>query len=328
MSQLPSNPDQNTNSDNSNNSSINNNDSLLTAVIKAFESSTSSSEKFRRGLIYFILCLLGFGALLWIILDKIKPDKVSFSKDTISIEAGKAGSLTVKEDNKKTIIMVLTPNGGTDDEWVNTEIEIKKGDTINIIASGKINVSLAGLIKAAQDDVEAKAPWNDPEGLSDAHDINPLYPERGNFKTMKQYPFGRLIAAIKKDDLSLDEYQVGKQRTFHAENDGKLLLTINDIWLSPKKKDAYLPPDPTEKNRDYYRNEVLSSISSDKTVAQDKFSAWNKPQQDLEIMKKYNERKEKWDKLTQQKNYGLWYQDNVGSFAVTITIESEKNASK
>ncbi|MEH2086816.1 hypothetical protein [Nostoc sp.] len=326
MSQPPSNSGQNTNSDNSNNDSINNNDSLLTAVIKAIESLISSPEKFRRLLILFILFILGLGASLWIILDKIKPNKVNIG--TFSVEAGNAGSLTVAEDNKKTIIMVLTPNGGTDDEWVNPEIEIKKGDTINITASGKINISLAGLIEAAQDDVEPKAPWNDPEGLSKYHDINPLYPERNNFKTMKEYPFGMLIVAIKKDDLSLDKYQVGKQRKIKAETSGKLLLTVNDIWLSPNKKDAYLPPDPTIKNREYYKNEVLNSISSDKAVVEQKFIALNKEKQDIEIIKKYNERNKRWDELTKQKNYGLWYQDNVGSFAVTITIESEKNPSK
>jgi hypothetical protein len=115
-----------------------------------------------------------------------------------------------------------------------------------------------------------------------------------------------LIAAIKKDDLNLDKYQIGKQRKIKAETDGKLLLTINDIWLSPQKKDAYLPPEPTEKHRQYYIDKVLASINSNRTVAKNKFENLNKEKQDAEIMKQYNQRNEKWDELNKQRNYGLW----------------------
>ncbi|MBN3958242.1 hypothetical protein [Nostoc sp. NMS8] len=322
MSQSPKNLDGKTNKDNSHGSPIsNNNDALPNAVIKAVVDSTTSPEKFRRFLTYFIVGVFGIVTLTWIILDKIKPNKVSLKDGTISIEANKAGTLTLEKDNKKSIIMVLSPNGGIDDEWVDPEIQIKKGDSVNITASGKINLSLAGIIKAAQEDVQPKAPWNDPKGLSKNDDNNPLYPERNNFKTMKEYPFGMLIAAIRKDNLSLDKYQIGNERKFKAETDGKLLLTVNDIWLSAEKKDAYLPPEPTGRNREYYLNKVLGSINSDTTIATQQFLTWNKGKQDSEIMNKYNERKKKWDELNTQRNYGLWYQDNIGSFAVTITIE-------
>ena len=62
--------------------------------------------------------------------------------------------------------MTLPPNGGTDNEWVDPEIKVSKGDRIKITASGKINLSLAGLVKAVQKDTKPKAPWNGPEGLS------------------------------------------------------------------------------------------------------------------------------------------------------------------
>jgi hypothetical protein len=326
MSQLPSNSDNSTNPDNNDNSPISNNDSFPTAVIKAIESSTSSPEKFKRFLIYLVAGGLTLVALVWIIFDKMKPEKVSVGN--ISFEASKGGTLTVEKDNKKTIVMVLSPNGGTDDEWVDPEIEVKAGSRVKITASGKINLSLAGMIKAAQEDVQPKSPWNDPDGLSKDDDMNPLYPERSNFKTMPEHRFGMLIAAIKKDDLTLEKHSVGKEREFKAEADGKLLLTVNDIWLAPDKKDAYLPPEPIGKHREYYENKVLNSIDSNETVAKQKFSAWTSKKQNEEILKKYQERKEKWDELNKQRNYGLWYQDNVGSFAVTITIEPETSGAK
>lgn len=76
----------------------------------------------------------------------MKPETVKIGNGNITVEAGKAGILTVSTDKTKNIVMTLPPNGGTDNEWVDPEIEVSKGDRIKITASGKINLSLAGLV--------------------------------------------------------------------------------------------------------------------------------------------------------------------------------------
>lgn len=293
---------------------------FLTSFIEFLKSSDRNT--FIRLIICFTIFLSGIGIFTWIVLHKMKPETVKIGNGNITVEAGKAGILTVSTDKTKNIVMTLPPNGGTDNEWVDPEIEVSKGDRIKITASGKINLSLAGLVKAVQKDTKPKAPWNGPEGLSDKDNMDSRYPDRVNFKTMKGQNFGMLIAAIEdKEERKKTLYRIGKEREFTASTDGKLLLTINDIWLSPKKKDAYLPP--PVKYRDYYEKKVLFSINSNIDIAKQETKIWSPQKWQEEIDKEYNKRKSKWDEITRDRNYGLWYQDNIGSFSVTIIIEQK-----
>ena len=298
------------------------NKNLLTSFIEFIESSISDKEKFTRFIICLVIFISGIGGITWVVLDRIKPQKVQISDRNITIEGGSGGILTVSKDKTKSIIMTLPSNGGKNDLWVDPGIMVSKGDEIKITASGKINLSLAGLVKTAEKDTKLKIPWNGPDGLELADNINPNYPESVRFTTIPNKPFGMLIAGVK--DNKLDEiktYLIGKERRFEVESDGKLLLTVNDIWLSPENKHAYLPP--LEENYNFYKKNILHSIHPNLEIAREKTKDWTKQDWDEKVKENYNKRELKWDKITNDKNYGLWYHDNIGSFSVNIIIISK-----
>lgn len=303
------------NSNNQNNHPIGRSDNPIVTLIHFLWSSVQSSQIFKRSLMLIGLISLPAWSVLLMYLLVVQPNKVSLGG--IKFEKG---LLTKEEENEKSFYMSLSPNGDIDSAWVNNDIEVKKGQKIKINAAGKINVSLAGLVESAEDDVEAKVPWNDPDGLRSKDDEDAWYQGAKEYRTMPKQPFGKLIAAIKSEDGTYQYEPIGKNREFIAEKDGKLLLTVNDIWLYPRNRNAYLPPNPTTTNRLYYRNKVLNSIPQDREDAEQVTKKWKHEKWDEEINKYFKKREKRWITILEQKNHSLWYDDNVGTFSVTMTI--------
>jgi hypothetical protein len=302
------------------NNSINGNEHPISAGLKFFSYLIDSPERAQRALKFGRTVLIFLWLLVLTILVIKPPNKFTVGQ-FLELDFG---TITLKEDGNSTKTMVLNPNGGsTDDDnaWVDTQIKVKKGDKVKINASGKINVAVGRLIKSAKDDIRLMTRWNDPNGLPSTYD-DPNYPEVKNFKLMKEQLFGKLIAGVKESNSIIKPYAIGKENVFEVENDGNLFLTVNDIWLSPDNKEAYLPP---ISNTDYYRNEVLESINSENnSIAENTYSQWSEEKRKQEIQKQYDLRNEKWQQIKRERNFSLWYDDNIGAFVVTISIESAK----
>ena len=66
---------------------------LLTSFIEFLKS--SDRKTFIRLIICLIVFLSGMGIITWIVLDKMKPETVKIGNGSITVEAGKAGILTV-----------------------------------------------------------------------------------------------------------------------------------------------------------------------------------------------------------------------------------------
>ncbi|MBW4599711.1 MAG: hypothetical protein KME29_08855 [Calothrix sp. FI2-JRJ7] len=299
------------------NNSINESDHPITAGFKFFSYLLESPVRTKYSLLFGTSVFIFIWLLILTFLIVMRPKTVSFGDIKLD-----AGTITLKDEDNTSKTLVLNPNGGTDSAWVDTQIQVEKGDHIKINATGKINLAVGRLINSAKDDIQLQTPWADPDGISPKYGDDPNYPEIKNYKIMKNQPFGQLIAGVKGKDGSITFYAIGKENDFVADKKGNLLLTVNDIWLSPENKAAYLPP---ESNSDYYKNTVFDSISTDRNTALQKTSGWNEEQWKQEIHKQYLIRKRKWDTIKNDRNYSLWYDDNVGAFAVTISIERVKN---
>ena len=297
---------------------INPTDNHITAFIKFLLASTESSQKFRRSFMYIGISFLFLWSLVLTVMLIMRPEKISIGN--INLEKGQ---LTLEDEYKtqKKIYMILSPNGSLNSPWVKTGIQVKKGQRIKINAAGKIHLALSRLVQSAVNDVEIRIPWNDPNGRTGRGERDSWYPEIGNFKIIPEQPFGKLIAAIKHEHGTEQYVPIGKHREFEVEKDGELLLTVNDIWLSPENKDAYLPPDPTGKNRDYYIERVLNSIRQNPEITEQDTEQWTIEKWDEEINKIFEKRWKKWTNIRRKRLDSLWYDDNVGSFSVTISIE-------
>ncbi|BAZ71247.1 hypothetical protein NIES4106_60440 (plasmid) [Fischerella sp. NIES-4106] len=94
------------------------------------------------------------------------------------------------------------------------------------------------------------------------------------------------------------------------------------VWLSPDHKEAYLPPIT---NTDYYKNQVLDSINSDRNIAEKVYSQWDEEKKKQEHKKQYDERNKKWQQIKKDRAFSLWYDDNIGAFAITISVTNAKN---
>ena len=233
----------------------------------------------KNGLISTVFLVVAFSALGFLIyrfFDLISPQNIEISTSH--------GSITLVRGNKKETIFLLNPNGdGNDSPWVRTGIQLKKGNEIKITASGRVNTAMKRVVaQTVRPEIE-KQIWVDPRGqqqLSDDEskrlrnlDKYKLYSiselsqnkedenlceadEETNKKTNDG--FGLLLAAVMDSSEVVEMESIkpfpqdprNETLSFTAEQNGELVLTVNDIWLSPEAKNGYIAP--WKYNIEYY----------------------------------------------------------------------------
>jgi hypothetical protein len=231
------------------------------------------------------------------------------------------GTLSIKSGNTQNAIFLLNPTGEKGTPWVATGIKVKKGDKLKISATGKIHLALKSLNFSILFPHEyrfiRKGPgweWIDPGGLPEEYSAQ-IPPTRDEFKILKDQKYGKLLLSIRNDEERiLEPRAIGiKQDEMSINHDGEIMLTVNDIWLNDKAKEAYVPP---KSNSDYYLREARQYA----TMNGEDFSKWSPTIALQKQQEQYVKREKDWNVIKEDNKWNAWYEDNIGSFSVSITV--------
>ncbi len=231
------------------------------------------------------------------------------------------GTLIVKSGNTQNAIFLLNPAGEKGTPWVATGIKVKKGDKLKISATGKIHLALKSLnfslLFPHEYRLIRKGPgweWIDPGGLPEEYSAQ-IPPTRNEFKILKDQKYGKLLLSIRNDEERiLEPRAIGiKQDEISINHDGEIMLTVNDIWLNDKAKEAYVPP---KSNSDYYLREARQYA----TLSGEDFSKWSPTIELQKQQEQYIKREKDWNVIKEDNKWNAWYEDNIGSFSVSITV--------
>jgi hypothetical protein len=272
----------------------------------------------RKSLTAILMAILGVVVIT--IAFIMRPSKIEVSTGL--------GTITVKDGNTQSSIFLLNPCGsGENTPWVQTGIKVKKGDKIKIAASGRVHTALKRLVAEVQnhETVDTTSlPWVGPEGLPFSSDSK-LQSALDSFNSYKVLPdkngahngYGKLLAGVKnsRQEILPDSIEpIGNSREYQIKEDGELVLTVNDIWLNEKMKDIYILP--FDKHFEYYKSEAYFHA----TLTGETVSNWSKEKEKEKAREEYQKRLRSWDKVVKNKSWNLWYEDNIGSFSVSITV--------
>jgi hypothetical protein len=248
--------------------------------------------------------------------------------DQIEITTG-VGTISIKKGNTQNAWFSLSPTGGDENTpWAKTGIMVKKGDLIKITANGRVHTSIRRLIAEAMTPEIDEQSWASPSGLSRSQDPPSFLPQRDRHKLLPDkngayYGFGMLLAAVRDDKQQIKEDDIepiGENRQFTAKTDGELVLTVNDIWLDKEDKDVYAPPLNQEENFKYY----LQNAYFQAALKGEDFNLWSKETERQKVEKQYQKRLKSWELVVKNNNWSIWYDDNMGSFSVSINVKEKE----
>jgi hypothetical protein len=247
----------------------------------------------------------------------IRPNKVEISTGV--------GTVTIKNGGTQNSVFLLSPSGADKDTpWVATGIQVKKGDIVKMTASGRVHTSLRRLVGESQYPETINSlylPWVGPEGLPQSEDFA-LQSMRNQYKMLSDqngayYGYGMLLAGVKnsrRQVKSEDIEPIGADHEFEVKEAGELVLTVNDIWLNGEMKDVYALP--FDKYFEYYKNEAYFQAM----MANENFVDWSDEVIQERARKEYEKRRASWVAIEKNKAWNFWYEDNIGSFSVSITV--------
>jgi len=210
---------------------------------------------------------------------------VSWLAPGTDIKVEKSGAIILSTRfHKTTAVYLLTPHGAKAGPWVNTGIEIKRGQDVRITASGRVCLAMHHMVESGIKDVPPPLPWSGPSGLDPCSALPPTTPRdeelvRSKYLICNTADQGELIGVISAGEPpikpdSVDVLEIGDYWDQPAKKSGTLWLTVNEIWLNKSLADAYAPKTPEE----FEKNIVANSY-------------WN-----------------------------VWYDDNAGAFLITVEL--------
>jgi hypothetical protein len=235
------------------------------------------------------------------------------------------GTVTIKTGSTQNSVFLLSPSGADKNTpWVATGIQVKKDNIVKITASGRIHTSLRRLVSKSQDAETIDStylPWVGPEGLPPSQELT-HQAFRNSYKLLPDksgasYGYGMLLAGVKNSRRQITEDNIepiGDSGEFRVKGDGELMLTVNDIWLNGNMKGVYVPS--FDKNFDYYKNEARFQAMR---MGEDT-SIWSETIAIGRANKQYQKRLRTWNAIVTNKAWNIWYEDNIGSFSVSITV--------
>lgn len=184
--------------------------------------------------------------------------------------------------NQKAVFQ-LSSNGGVGSAWIDTGIRIEQGKKVTIIASGKVCLAFHHMRQGEYVDKPPPQPWVDPDGLSAE------FPPR----------------TIREEEGTRAQLKVAKALQY-----GRVIGVISEPDLSGKPRDTTTILDIGKK----------ATFKSKQTG-----NLWltvNDIWLDELTVQKITDKDTKWKELiATQKYWNVWYDDNSGSFLVSIEIE-------
>ncbi len=286
----------------------------LWSTIRDLYSGLSGKEK-----LFFLISLFTLGLSGFLTYTMFSPNKV------LEVST-KNGAFSIKVGSIQNAIFLLNPAGEEDSPWVSTGIQVKKGDKLKTSATGKIHLSLKWLnfsiLFPHEHQLARKDPgweWVDPEGIPEKKSAQTPR-SRNEFKILKDQRYGKLLLAVKDNEKRILEPKAigSKQDEISINHDGEIVLTVNDVWLvdNEKGKEAYVPP---KSNSDYYLHEAWMFA----TMKGEDFSKWSPAIESQKREEQYKKREKDWKAIYNDNKWNAWYEDNVGSFSVSITVNSQ-----
>jgi hypothetical protein len=220
---------------------------------------------------------------------------VVVNRADIDITFNKEGATLVTRGSKIQKAIILLPASKI---WLNTGLQFSSGQSATITASGAVNLSIHRLVEAAQDHKRPRLGWLGPEGgshpyptdLDNARSKYLILPDPANYGTV-------LACIVPENERSPGkEYprpngviQIGKCGNIKAKVNGTLWLTVNDVVLDDKSRDAYVPPQSVLDEA--YRKKV--------TVAQKAME---------------------WKDIQNRRYFEAFFDDNIGEFLIQVDL--------
>lgn len=179
---------------------------------------------------------------------------------------------------------------GASAPWAPTEFEVRKGDNLEISASGQVCLSIHHLVEAAKSDTRPPHGWADPSGLPQSLKWKIFQKQdywRERYLLVPNEPYGALVATVVPPGKTQPEpnsaFLVGRHWSGTAPASGRLWFAVNDVILTPDTREAYDIPEGQKE------------------------SGYNVPRSFCQI--------------TYDQYWNLWYDDNVGSFLIVVRKE-------
>lgn len=171
---------------------------------------------------------------------------VAVKQADVETTSNKEGATVVTDRNEVTKTLVLLPASRL---WLDTELEVKKGQSVTITASGSINLAAHRLVEAMKDHTRPRLGWIGPDGGSYPYRKD-LDNGRSKYLISPAHNYGALLACIvpagdplpgKENPKPNGIKQIGSRGSITAEATGNLWLVVNDVVLTEQAHDVYVP---------------------------------------------------------------------------------------
>lgn len=218
-----------------------------------------------------------------------------FHRADVEIGFNKEGVTVITRGNQVRKAIVLLP---ANKPWLNTGIDVAKGQKVTLTASGSVNLAIHRLVDSAYKHERPRLGWLGPEGgphpyqtaLDNARSKYLIAPNPNNY--------GAVLACVVPDIAELTPgianpqpkgiVLIGRGNSFTADVDGKLWLVINDIILNKDSEDAYVAS-----------KEVLDVVYGKDKVTVD-------------------QKRSEWEAIKRDGYYGAFFDDNAGDFLIQV----------
>lgn len=267
----------------------------------------------KRGLRLIGFLIVVIAILLFLIIQVMRPD--------IEITTN-AGTIAIKTGSTQNAILMLSAAGGDSSPWVGTGIKVKKDNKVKIEASGRVHTAMAKLIIIAQTDRTIEPSWVGPEGSMPDQEKE-WDSQRDQYKLMPNaegahYGYGMLVAAVQNSNGQIlkNSYEpVRNKFEFTAKTDGELVLAVNDLLLRGDAQNIYALPFET-KNFEYYKFKAQEEA----TLKEENVNSWSEKTLQDKTKEQYQKRVNAWKEIVKNNNWMVWYNDNIGAFSVSVTV--------
>jgi hypothetical protein len=217
-----------------------------------------------------------------------------FHRADVEIGFNKEGVTIITRGNQVRKAIVLLP---ANKPWVNTGLDVVKGQKVTLTASGSVNLAFHRLVDSAQTHERPRIGWLGPEGGQHPYQT-PLDNARSKYLIAPNpNNYGTVLACVVPDTQPAPGIEnpspegtlpIGQGGSFTAVADGKLWLVVNDIILNEGAQEAYVAEQP-----------VLDMVYKTSKVT-------------------VEQKQREWDRIKQDRYFGLFFDDNIGEFLIQV----------
>jgi hypothetical protein len=223
-----------------------------------------------------------------------------FHRADVEISFNEKGATIITRGSQVRKAIVLLP---ANKPWLNTGIDVVKGQKVTLTASGSVNLAIHRLVNSAQTHERPRLGWLGPDGAPQPYPDD-LDNARNPYLIAPNLNYGTVLACVAPEVAELRPgitnprppgvRLIGRGGSFTAESDGKLWIVVNDVILNEKSENAYVA-----------KQGVL-----DKVYGTDEVTGRSKVTEE--------QKKKEWDTIKGVEYYDAFFDDNAGEFLIQI----------